>query len=271
MNDYRLKSTDSVNRVILGYRGLRADEWKSLVGIYYIADRQLNNTQILIQVRITQDITGGWNNNRAQEVGATMDARFKQAGYTIQGGLMSSAARRNSHDDTGLVFHFPTADLDTFSNSWYSRMLTALGEPALFDLKTESEIYRFTWLRTFHNPIAFRIEKGDSGITLTTKLCAGAGGYNPGPIALDRTIALTSDQWETFLEKLKILNFWSIPSTEKRSGRDGAVWILEGRTQSAYHFPSRWSPPYTGDARYAECGKYLLALSGLKIKNKLIY
>ena len=32
-------------------------------------------------------------------------------------------------------------------------------EPVLSSYKGDKEIYRFTWLRTFHHPVAVRLEK----------------------------------------------------------------------------------------------------------------
>src|SRR5687767_3485207 len=49
--------------------------------------------------------------------------------------------------------------LDSFVNEWYSQMLFALHEPVLKDYQGEMEIYRFTWLRSFHNPAVVRVEK----------------------------------------------------------------------------------------------------------------
>jgi hypothetical protein len=49
--------------------------------------------------------------------------------------------------------------LDTFINQWYSKMLFALGEPVVSNYHGDKEIYRFTWLRTFHHPVSVRLEK----------------------------------------------------------------------------------------------------------------
>ena len=51
--------------------------------------------------------------------------------------------------------------LDSFVNQWYSKTLFKMEEPVLSSYKGDKEIYRFTWLRTFHHPVAVRLEKQD--------------------------------------------------------------------------------------------------------------
>ena len=49
--------------------------------------------------------------------------------------------------------------LDNFVNNWFSKMLFSLNEPIIKDYKGNKEIYRFTWLRTFHHPVSIIIIK----------------------------------------------------------------------------------------------------------------
>lgn len=58
---------------ILGKRGMYANEWNSITGVYYRIDKEKNKTQIYINTKITQDITGGWRENRAAKVGAKIE------------------------------------------------------------------------------------------------------------------------------------------------------------------------------------------------------
>jgi len=78
--------------------------------------------------------------------------------------------------------------LDTFVTEWYSKMLFALQEPVLRNYQGDKEIYRFTWLRTFHHPISVRLEKQNNIIKLFVKVCNGAGGYEPGQLIFDTTL-----------------------------------------------------------------------------------
>jgi len=59
---------------------------------------------------------------------------------------------------------------DEFVVDWYSKHLHAMKEPLLFNRKVKKEVYRFTWLRTFHKPMTFRIEKWKDRYILYCKI-----------------------------------------------------------------------------------------------------
>ncbi|MBN2729687.1 MAG: hypothetical protein JXR53_10725 [Bacteroidales bacterium] len=61
-------------------------------------------------------------------------------------------------------YYFPMADFsdtswyngrDTFINNWYSYHLFAMLEPVIYNDSSKNEVYRFTWLRTFHPPYCY--------------------------------------------------------------------------------------------------------------------
>lgn len=166
-----------------------------------------------------------------------------------------------------------TNSMDTFSNKWYSRVLTDFKEPNL-TANFYTDVYRFTWLRSFHNPIVIRFEKSDNTFTLTTKELIDFRGYKPQEITVNRTKELSGYEWTTLEDKLKKLNFWVLKSNETNpdESTDGALWILEGVTGDKlfgkYHFTNRHSP---NNKNYTDCCKYFLSLSGLKIPEGDIY
>ena|ERR1039458_4389217 len=95
----------------------------------------------------------------------------------------------------GLAQFFPKSSLDPrgddFKANWYSTQLRALQEPSLFALATnrKAESYRFLWLRTFHHPVAVRVDlQADGSWMLVTKVANGAGGYSPGSV--------TTNSWD---------------------------------------------------------------------------
>jgi hypothetical protein len=137
-------------------------------------------------------------------------------------------------------------DLDQFVASWYSKHLSAMGEPTLWKRGTDeaTETYRFTWLRTFHPPFVFRLSVfSDRSASLTVKSTDGAGGYEPGRLVLNKTYKLAASDVRGFLSALNELKFWSLPTKETQSGGlDGAQWILEGTKDARYHIIDRWSP-----------------------------
>lgn len=153
-----------------------------------------------------------------------------------------------------------------FHINWYSTHLNALGEPVLSD-SLPAKVFRFTWLRTFHNPIVIRLENNNDSIILYWKVCDGAGGYEPGKIIENKSKVLTIKEWTDFVSSINSINFWNLPTTQSGIlGTDGAQWILEGKELGKYHVVDRWS----GGKIESVCMK-LLELTDLKIKQDDIY
>ena len=126
---------------------------------------------------------------------------------------------------------FPKSSLDLrghdFKTKWYSTQLRALQEPSLFALATnkEAESYRFLWLRSFHHPIAVRVDlQADGSWVLVTKVASGAGGYSPGTLTTDTSRQLTTQEALSFRSKVEGGGFWNRPpmrfSGWGRSGGD---------------------------------------------------
>jgi hypothetical protein len=129
---------------------------------------------------------------------------------------------------------------------WYLRQLQGLHEPSLFALtgKTTREVYRFLWLRTFHHPIAVRMDIQPDGTgMLTTKMCSGAGGYSPGKLVQNSNRKLDWTQVKEFLALIEREGFWTAPNpVNDQTGTDGSQWIIEGVKGGNYHVIDRWSP-----------------------------
>lgn len=153
-------------------------------------------------------------------------------------------------------------------NNWYSHMLFALHEPVLYKYTGESEIYRFTWLRSFDNPVAIRVQKQGGNFTLLAKVTSGAGGYEPGQMKMDTSFKISQKQWEEFTTLLTRARFWNLPTTVNEGGKDGARWILEGVSNKKYHWVDRWSPT---SGEYKEACEYLLSLSRVPIHSNRGY
>jgi hypothetical protein len=175
--------------------------------------------------------------------------------------------------------YFPSGSLDDsprgdqFVYEWYSKQLKALDEPSLWALsKTQKEqSYRFLWLRTFHHPIAIRVDLNADGTSrLTTKMASGAGGYDPGHLLQNDTSILTKEHTDLFLGKIQENKFWELaPLDKSRMGLDGAEWIIEGVKDGNYRVVDRWSPD-EGPVRVI--GLYMLKeLAKVKILAKETY
>lgn len=172
-----------------------------------------------------------------------------------------------------IPYYFPLevfTDSGSYVNSgrlevkWYSRHLFALNEPILYSDKSDNESYRFTWLRSFHDPVAIRIERNKDSYTLFWKQSDGSGGYEPGKIIVNQQKTIDKKTWDSFLDKLTGIDLWQLPSNEKNWGRDGALWILEGKTPLKYHVVVRWTPGKR--SKYYKACDFLIKLTDLKIK-----
>lgn len=150
--------------------------------------------------------------------------------------------------------YFPTGGGDRFPADWYSKHLRALKEPSLWELSKKdptAEVYRFLYLRTFHQPIAVRITVAGPAGRLVAKKASGQGGYAPGHLVYKRESVIPEIQ-AVVLGAIDESHFWDLP-TEKEPpeirpdgtveiGVDGAQWIVEGVKNGKYHVIDRWSP-----------------------------
>ena len=166
------------------------------------------------------------------------------------------------------------ARLNKFENDWYSGQLRALHEPSLLSQSKNASVhsYRFLWLRTFHHPVAVRIEvKPDGTAILTTKIASGAGGYAPGHLVANTSKPLTKQQADAFLHKIDTDKFWELPpvSLREQQGDDGSQWIIEGVRGGKYHLATQWSPT---QGPIHDLGTALaFELAGLQIPKAEIY
>jgi hypothetical protein len=153
--------------------------------------------------------------------------------------------------------------LDTFVNTWYSKMLFALKEPVLKDYHGDKEIYRFTWLRSFHHPVSTRLERQGDIIKLFTKVSNGAGGYEPGELITDDNREVTLQEYNLLLGKINDTKFWSLPTEMRDGGTDGAEWIVEIVKDNRYHLVTRNTPFEERHGNYRIIGEYFMLLSKL--------
>lgn len=149
---------------------------------------------------------------------------------------------------------------------WYDTHLKALEEPVL-GKAFPSTIIRFTWLRTFHNPIVIRLERINDAVTLYWKVNDGKGGYEPGKIVVNKKKTMTIREWNDFTASLNALDFWNMPTSGNLMGSDGARWLLEGCEPGKYHVVDRW----TGDSIFSNVCLKLVALTGMEIPTDEVY
>jgi len=161
------------------------------------------------------------------------------------------AAEVDQQDDTFKIFpdsagraYFPKG-----RESFYTRYLRAMGEPSLMvPTKTQDSFtLRFTWLRSFHDPIAIRIWRDGDEYRIRVVRLAKQQDYSPGPITKDQTRSLRKSELSQIQDFLNISKFWQpLNDTESplMDGCDGAEWIFEQTEKVKYQMVDIWSPMY---------------------------
>src|SRR5690606_29405067 len=148
---------------------------------------------------------------------------------------------------------------------WLEFQLRDLEEDCLFNKKVEptTTIYRFTWLRSFHHPIAIRIEKRENEITIFWKVGKGAGGYEPEGLKKSRKKKLSLNEWKKFEKLVRESKFDSLPNYNYVLMTDGATWTLEKKDYDSFKAHDTNLP----SKEFKETCLYLLNLTNIKIKD----
>jgi len=110
--------------------------------------------------------------------------------------------------------------------------LESMNEPS-FIKKSKNEdfhAYRFLWLRSFHQPICFRLEiNTDGSAQLVVKMPWGFGILYSGELDKSKSYKISKDAVQTFLGYLEKAYFWNLTPKEDPKGLDGANWIIRRR------------------------------------------
>jgi len=159
-----------------------------------------------------------------------------------------------------------TPAIDDFLANWYSTHLRAAQEPSLYLASTRAApgpTYRFTWLRSFHEPVVFRVDaRPDGAMIFTAKKLSGYGGYGPGRVEARVDRALSTDVAARFRRMLSTSRLFDLPPKGCGPGPDGADWIFEANEGGAYRYVARWAPE-NGPVR--EAGLLLMSFTGWKL------
>lgn len=211
---------------------------------------------LLIQISDAQQIVADSDNVGVPEVVSCAEPR-KYPGLSRE---IADITKGKSGYFRKNEFASKWVEQNDFINDWYGKHLKAMQELPLIDTTADKEVYRFLWLRSFHRPIAVRIEKTSDQLQLSLVETDGRGGYGPGDTLRREVKSIDNLQWCEFQALLDQAEFWTLAGDDKDPGQDGAQWIMEGVKNGRYHLVDRWSPE-TGAFR-ASC-IYLLELSGI--------
>ncbi len=167
--------------------------------------------------------------------------------------------------------YLPENTIDDLFYKYYSSFLSKLNQESIYEKMTDisKHIYRFIWLRSFHDPITITIEILDKEYgELHFQKFNVSRFYSENEIVINNFIKLTPININILLGVIKECDFWGAPSKNPYShGLDGSTWIIEGLREGKYHIIERWSP-INMDEVSAGIGLKMLDLSRIKI-NKI--
>jgi hypothetical protein len=148
-------------------------------------------------------------------------------------------------------------------------------EPILCS-ERQGERYRFLWLRSFHPPIAIRVEHESGQTTMVAKRLRVEGDDSDGVVDKDTAFALTTEEWAILQDLLSRAQIWEAPTEWPRDPNveslDGAQWVFEAATPTKYHLLDRWSAASDPrDVAFTRMCLFLLDISGLKPPDAQIY
>lgn len=164
-----------------------------------------------------------------------------------------------------------TQDMQDLHHCWCSRALLDLKEDSLLPLSPDSEVYRFTWMPSFHGDRVIRVERRGSVYSLHVK----EEGKEDGPLAIDRRNLLTPSQWRALQQHLEQARFWTLDRLAPPRSMvylDGAYWLFEGGRQGRYRALNILSPePDSNAGPFYALGVFLSELAGIPLEKDALY
>ena len=153
-------------------------------------------------------------------------------------------------------------------DEWFSGDLAAFGEPSLYRrASTAPRSVRFTWLRSFHDPVVVRIDNlGDGRLQLTAKQRPGGAGF---PLdrgtrrAREQVRMLQPDEAARLEGMLADSQFFDLSDGGCFRGVHGSQWILEGHDPVKGYRYRHFQSPEQGVER--QLGTLMLELTALDV------
>ena len=155
---------------------------------------------------------------------------------------------------------FPSDTAEELRSEWISSNFAALEEYPIWSSSPDGEIYRFTYLPTFRNPVSIRVKIRDDGVGyIFYKRSDGASGYDPGELSAITKRELSIREAQEVRARLGFLKECRDPQTKR--GFDGSYWIFEHRDRTGYCAVYVWQPR-TG--KWRQAGEFLFDLVGYR-------
>lgn len=157
--------------------------------------------------------------------------------------------------------------LEAFSNYAPLHGSEFMDEDTLNHFSNDTAIYRFTWFRSFHNPIIIRLTMANGTGELNWKELHMWDRTDTSNRMVDARRPVSKEELSRFVQLFDAMVFYQLPREGPESGEDGATWTLEACSDH-YWAVERWSPD---SGAFHDCCLFLLHLSGLKVNVNDIY
>ncbi|MBX3710725.1 MAG: hypothetical protein KF800_02020 [Lysobacter sp.] len=188
-------------------------------------------------------------------------------------GIAMMLPRAKPHPSCGLGFSHVEHFSRDHGGPEYARWrgitgaLNIMGEPSLA-CTTDTPVYRFLWMRTFHHPVAVRVERDGAVWRVFAVELDGAGGYDPGSVLRRVERTLTPYEAKQFEAMLVRVDVWGRRMPQRLQGVDGATWLIEARDGARSRIHDAWTPSH---GREREIGLMFLSFTGWAIPPEDIY
>lgn len=153
-------------------------------------------------------------------------------------------------DDTFKIYPDPNGQeyFPKDKESYYTRYLAAMNEPSVKTplQKGVEQVFRFTYLRSFHDPLVVRITSKGGVLSATSVRLEMDREYRPVKIQHDKTAVLDEASSQVIRALTEQKDFWRpLNATEETiasGGTDGSRWIFEIHDKDGYRMIDIWSP-----------------------------
>lgn len=132
--------------------------------------------------------------------------------------------------------------------SYHTAYLAAMKEPSMLAIKPEEDevVFRFTYLRSFHDPIVVRLEQSDRGWTGRAVVLENDDNHRPVKVVPDEKIIIRGEDARALSKQIRSQKLWKPLSEYEEAvmgtGLDGSRWIFEIQSRKGYRLIDVWRP-----------------------------
>jgi len=160
--------------------------------------------------------------------------------------------------------------IDTFHLKMYTKVLSNLGEPILYNFYIGKPVIRLTWFRPSGYPMTLSVEE------IGNKIQLKENGYAPLSLMdlanhpkdtikrIYRARVLNFQQKQKLLELLKKNNFFDMPANIGEKGGKGTELAIEYHDPTNYHLVYRLVKDGVNPIEFREICDYIIDLSNFK-------